>query len=185
MVSRSKNRAASQPPSGSAPRWASKYSIHDDPPINDGKRLGKSRLRFDIQIERTGIGKHPKYGFEAKRLSGSDFGVSKYLDDEGLGAFVSAAYAAEEIEAGMIGYVQTDSEAEWNTKIEEGMKARKTSLKFCKDGEWRLEPVVQGLQFCFRTGHKRPSIGQDIIIYHLMLLFRGQTLNTKRKLSLK
>ena len=157
----------------SAPTWATRYAIHDDPPINSGGgRLGKKRLRFDIQFERTCAGKRPRYGFEAKRLSGSSFGVKKYLEKEGLGAFLDGNYAAEEVEAGMIGYIQSDSESEWVCKIEQGMKDRKSALQFCSDGEWKEECVVKQLPFCFRTRHKRPTVKREISVYHLMLLFK-------------
>jgi len=36
--------------SDTAPRWASRFSIHDDPPINEPRRLGKNRRRVDIEL---------------------------------------------------------------------------------------------------------------------------------------
>ena len=70
----------------SSPSWAWHFAIHEDPLINTNGRLGKWRLKLDIEFERTGTGKRPRYPFEAKRLrSKTHATIGEYLGPEGLG----------------------------------------------------------------------------------------------------
>ena len=101
----------------SAPHWAWGFSVHDDPPVNIPGRLGKRRPRLDIVLELTCRGSHPCYPFEAKRLSGTAFGPSKYIGEGGLQDFLCGKYASRQSEAGMLGYVQSHTQEEWAIRI--------------------------------------------------------------------
>lgn len=99
--------------SDSAPRWCSNFWANDEVRVNDSSRLGKSRLRLDIEIVQHQRGRRPKLRFEAKRLIGND-GAREYLGPKGLGCFLDGGYAKEDSIVGMLGYIQngtTDSHA--------------------------------------------------------------------------
>ncbi len=101
-----------------APSWVTLYSIHDDPPVEAGGRLGRSRPRVDIEFERIGAGRRPRLRFEAKRLcSPTGHTVAGYLGEDGLGCFLTGRYPTRDGEAGMLGYVQSGDTAIWAEKI--------------------------------------------------------------------
>ena len=104
--------------------WASRFAVHDDPPIATPEREGRARLRLDIQIERTDPGMHPRFPFEAKRLNRSD-SVAEYVGEEGLGAFVTGIYAATHDTVGMLAYVQIDDGLKWAARIENKLETNR------------------------------------------------------------
>lgn len=146
--------------------WMHLISIHDDPPQNTTPRKGKRRPRLDLEIERAGAGKRPRYAFEAKRLSkpnhhmGNYLGKTGYLGQEGLGMFISGIYAPNEPEAGMLGYIQTDDIDTWYAAC----------LQRMKNINCEQRNIVDGLHtFCSK--HQRKST-QAIDIFHLFLIFK-------------
>ena len=155
----------------SVPDWACNFAVHDDPPVNVPGRLGKRRPRLDIELELTGRGPHPRYPFEAKRLSGKTFGARKYLGEGGLMDFLCGKYASKEPEAGMLGYVQSDTQEEWAIKIERQFKRAIASMQICPGGNWCSAKEMDFLSHCYCSKHNRPSIGKPITMYHLLLLF--------------
>ena len=100
----------------SAPDWANYFSVHDDPPVDDGVRKGKRRNRIDIRVDASIPRPGASFSFEAKRLA-RGFTVAKYIGEDGLGSFLSGEYAREEGDAGMIGYVQDDDAAYWSGEM--------------------------------------------------------------------
>src|SRR4051812_48344025 len=48
--------------------WMIAFSVHDDPPINDGHRKGKQRRRVDLRIDSAQLRPRARFRFEAKRL---------------------------------------------------------------------------------------------------------------------
>ena len=92
------------------PRGMRNLVVLDDPPQNTGKRRGRKRLRVDIEVRAIQIGPKPRFRFEAKRLT-SKRSVAKYLGKDGLQMYILGEYAAEQDEAGMLGYVQTGEPA--------------------------------------------------------------------------
>jgi hypothetical protein len=157
--------------SNTAPRWASHFSIHDDPPINSPRRLGKKRQRVDIEIERTRYGKHPRYSFEAKRLSGNRCTARQYFGSTGLGEFISGHYANDRDEAGMLGYVQSDTLETWAVKLEGKFRENKASLRVSPGHEWVPVRIIPDLSHCYHSKHDRPKVGRPITLYHLLLNF--------------
>lgn len=131
--------------SETAPKWAAHFSIHDDPPINEPRRRGKRRRRLDIEIERTCYGQHPRYSFEAKRLSGHRFTARKYFGITGLGEFISGHYANDRDEAGMLGYVQSDTLEIWAAKLEKKFQQDRASLYVSPGHEWLPVKIISDL----------------------------------------
>jgi hypothetical protein len=94
------------------PRWCMEFSVMENQPEEAVGREGKSRLLTDLVIEGNMKGR-PEYIFEAKRLKKNDFGVGKYVGQDGLGCFITGKYAKRYDEAAMLGYIQSDSIDDW------------------------------------------------------------------------
>ncbi len=101
----------------------------------------------------------PEYNFEAKRLFRPGFPASKYLGRDGLGCFLDGRYARAYHEAGMLGYVQSDSVAWWadylKARMEIGAPITECFEPWAFHHEWK-------------TSHGR-SGSTMIDIYHILL----------------
>lgn len=155
----------------SAPTWACRFDVRDDPPVNLSGRLGKRRPRLDIEFVLTKRGRHPCYPFEAKRLSGKTFGARKYLGEGGLMDFLCGKYASKQSEAGMLGYVQSDSENYWADEIKMQFELKISQMRICPGGNWRFAQDLDIFSHCYRSKHIRTSVGKPITVYHVLLLF--------------
>ena len=148
------------------PPWCIYYSIHEDMPVKMRGRSGRSRPRPDIIIE-TNLGNRPEYIFEAKRLRKNGYGVDKYIDSDGMGCFISGRYAARYDEAAMLAYVQSDSVACWQREVRKAIddNSKPLSLK----PPQRNRNVIDVFPFEWISEHERISVGQPIVIYHILL----------------
>lgn len=158
-------------------RWMSRYSVHDQDPVNDvvnsetGKvRRGKRRPKLDIRLAGKSRVPNTRFCIEAKRLyrSGS---LKEYTDDEGLGAFVAEYYAKGDDAAGMLGYVQSGSVAEWLGKLEAGL-AQEISLEKGPQGEvWILSQFPEGPPSTYLSFHCRSASGRRLDVFHVFFSF--------------
>lgn len=152
-----------------APTWAASFAVHDDPPIESFGRLGRSRPRVDIELERVLPGPRPRFQFEAKRLYRWT-SVSDYLGTGGLQNFTSGTYATGHADAGMLGYVQARSVQEWVDQIQERMEAMRQKLLLGLEGSaWSTRSYPE-LDNSYASLHQR-SEGM-IAIHHTFLDFR-------------
>lgn len=145
------------------------FEISDDPPQNVPGRFGKRRPRIDIEFVRVIRGRRPRFHVEAKRLYRAG-AVNEYFGDEGLGMFVAGTYAADEISAGMLGYVQTEDSQAWLARLTSGCVSRATQLRICET--FRPASDCQDIAAVQISCHERASeaLGR-IDIYHLLLEF--------------
>jgi len=150
-----------------SPRWVRHFSVHDDPPVNVKGRLGRSRKRLDIRVVSAQRLPRSRFSFEAKRL-GKDHPVADYLGAEGLGCFLSGDYAREEVDAGMLGYVQTESVDVWAQRVGDGIHAA-ASLQLIAGDRWKHRPLKGGPTHTFHTRHDRPAVGKRLDVYHTLL----------------
>jgi hypothetical protein len=111
----------------------------------------------------------PRFHFEAKRL-GPKNRVGAYLGKDGLGCFVTAQYARESDEAGMLGYVQNDTCDAWVRKIESSLHKNRARHRMVKGTSWEPCSVIDELSNSYLTRHNRPTLG-PIRVYHTLLLF--------------
>lgn len=93
--------------------------------------------------------------FEAKRIYKSD-SYSKYCGEDGLGRFLSGYYSSEDIDGGMIAYVQIGNILEAQEKI-----IRKVQKIDCISLNRNI-----GIDYSFLSIHKRIS-NINIKIYHI------------------
>ena len=156
----------------SSPSWAWHFTVHIESPINSPEREGKNRLRLDIEFERTGRGKHPRYPFEAKRLSsGTHATIGEYIGAGGLGQFLSGNYAKDKIEAGMLAYVQTETPLHWALKADKRFKKDANLLKLHADDGGIHFNILPNFDHCYSSKHDRPLVGKPITIFHFFLSF--------------
>ncbi|MGD0092814.1 MAG: hypothetical protein ABSE73_23125 [Planctomycetota bacterium] len=153
-----------------APSWAVHFDVVDQRKDNSSGAIGKERPILDLVFTRVLRGHRPRFTFEAKRLYGNS-GAGKYLGMEGLGAYLDGTYRQDDDEAGMLGYVQSDTPANWAAKIEHEMTASAESLAVCPGGAWQAVFLAPGLQFSYRSRHEGPAVGAPITMYHVLLAF--------------
>jgi hypothetical protein len=154
-----------------ARKWMKQFSVHDDPPVNDGIRKGKKRKRVDIRIDSANFRPRARFQFEAKRLS-KNHRVTAYLGSKGLGCFLRGDYAKGEDEAGMLGYVQTGDFGDWGTKIGNELANRPDAYSVDPVLLFSAHsiPLTKSLM-SYRSQHKRSTVGRPIIIVHSLLKF--------------
>lgn len=149
--------------------WACYYAIHEDPPLNVEGRLGTARPRVDIEIMRISPGPRPRLPFEAKRLSASTgHNVSGYLGADGLGCFISGRYPMTHDEAGMLGYVQSDSEEIWAERIATALRGKKECRAV--DPRFAHQGIHASLRHTYLSRHLR-SKGTAFAVHHVLLRF--------------
>lgn len=110
------------------PQQSVGFFIKDDPPIGGTGKTGKRRPRTDIVIGYA-AGVRPEFLFEAKRLHRTKAVGSRYTGTDGMGCFISGRYASRCHEAGMIGYVQTDTLERWHSDIQRRVQDEAQQLK--------------------------------------------------------
>lgn len=149
--------------------WMSFFSVHDDPPVNNGCRKGKRRKRVDLRIDCGNISPRARYLFEAKRLS-KVHTETTYLGADGLGCFLRGDYAGDEDEAGMLAYVQSGELEEWSQKI--GDRFTNEPNNYSVDPGVAFGPhsmrSTRSLKG-YQSRHNRSSVGRSILIVHILL----------------
>jgi hypothetical protein len=154
-----------------APTWAVFYTIHDDPPRSVVGKLGIARPRVDIEFERVVSGPRPRLQFEAKRLdTPTGHTVSGYLGKDGLGCFTSGRYPMTHHEAGMLGYVQSETEEIWADRIE--LALRKEKAKYmATDPPFSYQRLHSLLRYTYRSHHRQGKRPEFVTIHHILLRF--------------
>lgn len=151
-----------------SPDWVDRYEVHEQVRQNVDEKRGKVRPIMDIEIERHVRGDRPKLGFEAKRL-GRGYGVSGYLGDEGLAAFLNGYYPITHGEAGMLGYVQNETVEGWADKLR---------AKLCQDGDGNqietVMPQVTGMSgHAYYSSTHNSSSAAPLLMSHILLPFHS------------
>jgi hypothetical protein len=152
-----------------SPRWVEHYSVPEQVRVNVRILRGKSRPLIDVKIVRHKRGKRPHLPFEAKRL-GRGSSAGDYLGLEGLGAFLDGTYPTTHSEAGMLGYIQENSESDWAIKISARILKTSRSYKVAPNGQWIAYKCNQPPSNTFQTIHYDHAKKQ-IIVIHVLLLF--------------
>jgi hypothetical protein len=153
----------------SSPRWAKNFWASEEVRVHAHDRLGKRRLRIDIEIVQHGTAPRPRFRFEAKRLHDAR-SRSEYLGTNGLGRFLDARYAGEDDTAGMLGYVQDGSVQTQADALNVAMKAAREGCRVKEGGDWSELSLAPDLS-TFRSVHHRPSPFPPITMLHTLLLF--------------
>jgi hypothetical protein len=135
------------------PGWADRYYVTDQVPVSVPGRLGKDRPKIDLEMQSAEARPCAIYHFEAKRLRRDDtHSVSEYLGKDGLRMFLTEQYGRCGDEGGMLGYVQSDSPADWAGKV--GRRLHPDRLGNCcltADGAWAEVRLTADLEYSFIT----------------------------------
>jgi len=151
------------------PIWAEDFSIMENRPVEIEGCEGKKRPQPDLVIEGKMRGR-PGFIFEAKRLKKDGFGAGKYLGEDGLGCFISGKYGIRYDEAGMLGYIQSDSSMHWHTEIWEKMNQNKKNLSLISMKQ-NIE-IIPDFPNEWSSVHNRKAAKRPITIFHILLDFR-------------
>jgi hypothetical protein len=164
---------------GTLPRWADRYFVYDQLPVDVPGVAGKDRPKIDIHFVSNESRHRPVFHFEAKRLRTADtHSVSEYVGERGLGMFVAELYGRMGNEGGMLGYVQSESPTHWAERI--GRKLHPDppgNHQLTADGAWVGFPLIPEFEHTYATRHTRPTLG-NVTIYHTLLDFCGDTAQT-------
>lgn len=152
-----------------APPWVEHYSVAEQVRKNIKKLTGKGRPLIDIEIEGIRRGKRPRLPFEAKRLGRGSY-VGDYTGSEGLGAFLDGTYPTTHGDAGMLGYIQEDTETEWTKKISMDIQKKAKKLRIDPKGAWTVIPSKQPPSGVYQTIHTDKN-KNPLHIIHFLLLF--------------
>ena len=121
--------------------------------------------RLDIEFERVRYGSRPSYPFEAKRLCAKTHAtINEYFGSSGMGEFFAGNYAADKNEAGMLGYIQSDTPEIWAEKAANKFKTDAAKIQICPGGDWIKVNIINNLEYSYRTVHDRVSVGKPITI---------------------
>ena len=150
--------------------WMTKFSVYDDPPVNDGRRKGKRRKRVDLRIDSGAFRPRARFRFESKRL-GKRHTVRVYLGAEGLGCFLRGDYAREEDEAGMLGYVQSGNLADWGNRIGQELANTPALYEVDPATPFSLKAIQKNGSRTYHSRHHRTAVGRPILIDHILLTF--------------
>jgi len=154
----------------SSPDWTKHYRVQEELRENAKGKKGKHRSRVDIVCILTGRKPHQLMKFEAKRLKKPGFPVGKYVGKTGLGEFISGNYARNNNAAGMLGYIQSDDCDYWAEQIPNALDKKKKEIHLTKDGQWQ-KTNLENVNDCYKTQHNRPTVGCELLVYHLLLDF--------------
>jgi hypothetical protein len=150
--------------------WMDRFSVYDDPPVNDGRRMGKRRKRVDLRIDSAMSRPRCRFRFESKRL-GPRHPISVYLGPEGLGCFLRGDYARDEDEGGMLGYVQFADMEIWADKLSSAMASDLAAFEIDSTPPFLECYIGSGLPHTYHSRHARKAVGRPIVIYHSLLKF--------------
>ena len=150
--------------------WMDFFSVHEDPRVHDRLRKGKKRRRVDMRVDSSRSRPRTRFSFEAKRL-GKTHGVGKYLGDEGMGCILTGAYARDDDEAGMLGYVQSETPQQGADRIKSKLESDPSRYGMPERGGFSSVEIVDGLDHTYHSDHDRPSVGRRVSIFHTLLQF--------------
>jgi len=151
----------------SSPPWVERYSVSEQVRSNVQGNVGKCRPIVDVELEQHKRGKRPRLRFETKRLCKTS-SVTDYLGPDGLEAFLSGYYSRTDSAAGMLGYVQTQTEKIWAGKL--GTKLIAPAYRIIKDGNWTQLNILSASPYTYQTIHADDE-SQQLFIFHTLLSF--------------
>ncbi len=153
--------------------WTENFFVQEDESVDDPSRKGRRRRRVDIGFECSERRPRLRFRFEAKRLRKGHplTGDRGYLGVGGLGCFLCGHYARDDRDAGMLGYVQSDSPEVWAERIVAALSTNPQEYEVCPGGEFAYFEVVPGLNHAYYSCHNRPAVGNSISIFHTLLQF--------------
>jgi hypothetical protein len=154
-----------------APTGGFLLSVHDDPPVDANEKIGKTRPRVDIQVEKVSPGPRVRFSFEAKRLRlEPNKALAAYVGKDGMGCFVRGSYAARAPWGGMLAYVESGAVEDWIASVGDKIP-RVKELKYHPEEHWSVPDFPFEHVPCRCSRHHRRTQG-SIIVFHSFLDLR-------------
>ena len=147
------------------PAYFGHYEVHEQKPVHNTNRIGRSRQRIDLVFEAKDPRQKREFCCEAKRLKTSTNTVADYIGAEGMGCFVNCEYATDQPLGAMIGYVQNSTMAHWHGELVRSL-ATTTNLNLQTD--LVAQQIIARLPHEWLSVHQRVN-GQAMSIYHIFL----------------
>jgi hypothetical protein len=150
------------------------YVVRSEHPVSPAGERGKDRPKLDVQIVKSGRPQRA-FTFEAKRLRDDDKvsvsdSLRAYVGDDGVGRFVAGRYAAESVEAAMLGCAQSRDARFWFDRVcqrfVEDVLAGESLLRLIE--QIRPESVIPDLRDEAVSLHERPG-ARPIRVFHIFL----------------
>ena len=163
-------------------RWGINYSVKNEDPITGGKRTGKDRRATDLIIEYVTKPGRPEYVFEAKPLNYPKTyqREGNYTGKSGMCRFILkgeyAEYTKTYPEVGMLGYVLSDTEKQWCTKLKEAIERKRETLRL-QTPQYDIT-VVEALPLEWVSEHQRECGERLLKICHILLDCRAHSPET-------
>jgi hypothetical protein len=155
----------------SSPEWTHHFQVEDEQPVNDGIRKGKHRKRIDIAVRSSNPRPRSHFSFEAKVLS-QRHPLRDYLGAEGLQCFLRGDYAADEQDAGMLGYVLQETEGEWAKRLQQELREAGNKHSVCDGCSGSEHRFQAGPSHTYHSRHLRSNPRRRIDIFHTFLSFQ-------------
>lgn len=149
--------------------WGRFFRVENEKPVNDGKRQGKERKRIDVHVESSEHKPRRRFSFEAKRLAPKK-PVRDYLGREGLGCFLRGEYSANDLDAGMLGCIQSGKPLDWANEIKGKLLHKGSRYSVLSEECWSPHVFPRGPAHSYVSTHKRRKLGR-IDVYHTLLVF--------------
>ncbi len=153
-------------------RWCINYSIKNEDPITGGKQTGKKRRKTDLIVEYVTKTGRPEYIFEAKPLnySKSYQREGNYIGNKGMERFIKkgeyAEYTKNYPEVGMLGYVLSDTNEQWDTKLKKAIQNKRSALHLKTQYD---VTVIEAFPVEWVSKHERENVERFLNIYHILL----------------
>lgn len=143
-----------------------RYQVHEDRPVQDGRRTGRRRRKIDILVQTNLTDNHVDFIIEAKRLCARGFPIGEYTGRNGMQRFVRGEYGADCPMACMVGYLQSHDAARWREHLERSLDSRQPELR-TSSGPAPIK-IVDEIPNEWITEHDRDG-GRCIRLYHIFL----------------
>jgi hypothetical protein len=151
----------------STPEEFNRYSIDEEKPIAVEGRKGKKRRRLDLVVVDNAGRPRSKYVFEAKRLRKNTHSIGKYVGEDGLKCFIKGVYASQESEAAMIGYLQSDNAAYWETELKRSFEDDSGKNLYIKQHLQQVQ-ILSSMPDVWVSEHER-GLSNSLTVYHIFL----------------
>lgn len=156
--------------------WWRNYDVHNEEPISTQNRTGKDRKEIDLLIKWVTRLRQPEFVFEAKPLNFPKKyqRSSNYINNEGMGRFIKGDYAsftAKYPEAGMLGYVMSDTSDQWRAWLQKAIYEKGRTLKLVRSSQQSVI-IIDAIPLEWVSKHQRKKTSKPFTIYHILVSCR-------------
>ena len=146
-------------------------SVYDRTSWFDAEAVGKIKTPVEFELHLMVENPLPIIDTWAKYVPGTTRAIIHAELDRPLGTIIEWIHQNDKLEAGMIGYVQSDTPKSWAEKAQKKFDKEPKLVRACSDGSWTSITIIGELSHCFRSKHHRITKKRPITLYHVFLIF--------------